>query len=78
MRRGYIPLSEQLFLNIDNTNCQQNNASKKQYRHILKYLNSDHKKLSEYIELNIINKMRSKYIVGSNFFTVESIFSAVL
>ena len=31
----------------------ENNASKKQYRHILKYLNSDHKKLSEYIELNI-------------------------
>ena len=31
----------------------ENNASKKQYRHILKYLNSDHKKLSEYIEQNI-------------------------
>ncbi len=31
----------------------ENKASKKQYRHILKYLNSDHKKLSEYIERNI-------------------------
>ena len=31
----------------------EDNTSKKQYRHILKYLNSDHKILSEYIERNI-------------------------
>ena len=29
MRWGYLPLSVQLFLNIDNANCQENNSSKK-------------------------------------------------